>query len=137
MWQNSLESDSRRPRHPMEPSMTKNSSSSRAHMALNARMDGARKMAKKKRPKKNLHRRVPVSVRTETSTDSGDKLNLKHLQVARPTSLHDHRDVHNRRNCTCGTNRASCCTSHDFSMFFWQLHTARNVTAGPSQFSAV
>ena len=28
-----------------KPSMTKNSSSSRAHLALNVRMDGARKMA--------------------------------------------------------------------------------------------
>ena len=37
-----------------EPSMTKNSSSSRAHLALNVRMDGARKMAKKKATKGNV-----------------------------------------------------------------------------------
>ena len=34
-----------------------------------------------------------------------DELNLRHLQVCETTpSLHDHRDVHNRKSCTCGTS---------------------------------
>ena len=41
--------------------------------------------------------RGPVSVATEMSTDSGDELNLRHLQCSRDNmSLHDHGDVHNR-----------------------------------------
>jgi len=43
-WQNTWEQAPGVPATP-EPSMTKNSSSSRAHLALNVRMDGARKMA--------------------------------------------------------------------------------------------
>ena len=101
--------DSRRP-HP-EPSMTKNSSSSKAHLALNVWMDGARKMRKMRQkspsptPYPTLQKAYPSLLRTKMSTNSGDELNLRHFHCSRDqTSLHDHRDVHDRRNCTCGTS---------------------------------
>ena len=40
--------------------------------------------------------------RTGMSTKSGDELCLRHCR--KQTSLHDHRYVQNRRNCTCGTS---------------------------------
>ena len=49
-WQNAWEQAPGVPATP-EPSMTKNSSSSRAHLALNVRMDGARKRPVKRAKK--------------------------------------------------------------------------------------
>ena len=59
-----------------------------------------------KRPKKNpssspqtplLRADYPSLLRNVISTDSGDELNLWHFHCRNPTSLQDHRDVHNRR----------------------------------------
>ena len=36
------------------------------------------------------------------SEDSGDELNLRHFHCSRTQRRCDHRDVHNRKNCTCG-----------------------------------
>ena len=86
-----------------EPSMTKNSSSSSAHLALNVRMDGARKM--------------PVTRRTKNPTPPQD-----HESEATPTnsgncwkfSLPDRRDVNPlSMNCSCGTSTVFCTTTHD------------------------
>ena len=42
---------------------------------------------------------VPSLLRTEMSTNSGDELSLGHLHCSRDNlSLHDHGNVHNRRN---------------------------------------
>ena len=56
-WQNAWEQAPGVPATP-EPSMTKNSSSSRAHVALNVRMDGARKrpVKRSKNPFPHRHR---------------------------------------------------------------------------------
>ena len=97
--------------------MAKNSSSSRAPKT-GAQLQTTRWSAKNdlKRPKNpliaaiTLHKAaqfalcVPVSVAQLGVLKRRDELNLRDLHCARdPTSLHDHRDVHNRKNCTCGT----------------------------------
>ena len=70
-----------------EPSMTKNSSSSRAHLALNSGTTRrSAKNGRKKRPKQTLIAAipVPVSCELECPTNSGDELNLWHLHAASP-----------------------------------------------------
>ena len=60
----------------LEPSMTKNSSSSRAHLALNVRMDGARKMASQP-PKKPSHRHNRQKRKLSTRTVRTLSMNCK------------------------------------------------------------
>ena len=104
-----------------EPSSTHRCECSRARkihpgkrsnsLGLNVQVDGVRKRPLKKKGKKKnpspppypRRKRTPL-LRTGVSADSGDELNLRHLHCRKTTSLHDHRDVHNRRNCTCGTS---------------------------------
>ena len=76
-WQNAWEQAPGVPATP-EPSMTKNSSSSRAHLALNVRMDGARK-----RPVKRAKNPIPHRHR------------------------HKVRNPRNSMNCSCGISTVS------------------------------
>ena len=94
-----------------EPSMTKNSSSSRAHLALNVRMDGARKNACKTGEKKPT---LPQYHEFEAPpTNSGNCWNL---------SLQDRRDVNSLSiNCSCGTSTVFCTTTHDL-LNNWQIN---------------
>ena len=89
-------------------------------LALNSRQPGgARKMAKK--ADKTLHGRhnrhcrklhsshcaFPSLLHNRNVPKRHDELNLRHLHCWRDPSLslHDHSDVHNRKNCTCGTTK--------------------------------
>ena len=52
---------------------------------------------------------LPVSVATEMSTDSGDELNQWHFHCRETTGrCMIQSDVHNRRNCDCGTSTNVC-----------------------------
>ena len=89
--------------------MTKTSSSSRAHLALNVRMDGARKMALKRAKKKLIAAiPVPVSCGNGMSTDSGDELNLWHLPRDRTTTCTTGTSSTLSEHCNCGTSTVFC-----------------------------
>ena len=142
-----------------EPSMAKNSSPSRAReLALNSRRPGAKNVLKGR--KKTFIAAITATARklrtclcctTGTSTDSGDELNLRHLHCWRDPnlSLHDHRDIHNRKNCTCGTSEHLHGRDIDhlvnaphndghFDNLVQELdHTHETATAEPPQFSAL
>ena len=89
-WQNAWEQAPGVPATP-EPSMTKNSSTSRAHLALNVRMDGARKRPVKRAEKPFLHRhrhKVRNCPIFSTTAAVGTRLSpprLKTVEPARPT----------------------------------------------------
>ena len=100
-WQNTWESDSRRPRHPGPQ-----------------RPDGRSPKNAAKLQKTTPHRhqeadhaqlQLCVPVVTEMSTDSGDELNQWHFDCRETTCRCIlQRRVHNRRNCDCGTSTNFC-----------------------------
>ena len=69
---------------------------------LEEREKRPKKAEKHSSPPYPRRKRTPL-LRTGMSTGSGYELNLRHLHCRKTTSLHDHRDVQNRKNCTCGT----------------------------------
>ena len=86
--------------------MTKNYSSSRAQkLALNS--GTTRRSAKNAEKPQKFPSPPPYPALLEAVSrsllynrnvhDSGGELNLRHTTVEETTSLHDHRDVHNRR----------------------------------------
>ena len=96
MWQVTWESDSRRPRQPREPSMTKNSSSSRARK-IRAPWDstphgGVQKMAQNA-PKKHPFRLKIV-------IELCRRLNLRHLHCSESENDRDVDDLVGERNCS-------------------------------------
>ena len=64
------------------------------------------------------------------SEDSGDELNLRHFHCSRTQRRCDHRDVHNRKNCTCGTSDHLSFTTAGMSTL------SENCNCGTPQFSA-
>ena len=61
---------------------------------------------REKWPKKDQKTTIaaPSLLRPGMSTNSGNELCLRHLHSSRdPASPHVHKDVHNSKNCTCGT----------------------------------
>ena len=81
--------------------------------ALNSTRRSAKKAARPQNPFSSSPKpcwKHPSLLRLEMSPDSGDKLNLRTSQSQDTPSLHDHRDDHNRRSCTCGTPSRSCIT---------------------------
>ena len=89
-WQNTWEQAPGVPATP-QPSMTKNSSSSRAHLALNVRMDGARKRPVKraKNPFSHRHRHkvsiCPIFSTTCNCGNSAVSATTATVEPARPT----------------------------------------------------
>ena len=63
------------------------------------------KRSKNRPPPPYPRKKRTTLFRTGMSTDSSDELNLRHFHCRKTTSLHDHRDVFYRRNCTCGTSK--------------------------------
>ena len=89
-------------------------------LGLNVQMDGGGKMlqncsrlpliaattpAKTRPAKHSCTCAYPSLYELEMSTYSGDELSLRHVHCRKTTSLHDHRDVHNRKNSICGTSK--------------------------------
>ena len=92
---------------PLEPSSTHRCERSKARkLALNSgttRRSAKNAQNAQKKPfiAPNSLKAYLSPLRTGMSTKSGDELYLRHCR--KQTSLHDHRDVQNRRNSTCGT----------------------------------